>query len=78
MASESDAASGDAPSGRNRIRGVVTEVKADGPTAQVELVVSNPVRLVAVLAREAVDELGLRPGMAATAIVNPSSIVVQH
>ena len=65
-------------SARNRIRAVVTEVKADGLMAQIEMVVSDPVRLVAVITRDAMDDLGLKPGMAATAIVKSTSIIVQH
>ena len=65
-------------SARNRFKGVVTDVKVDGLMAQVELVVSDPVRLVALVTRDAVEELGLRPGMPATAIVKSTSVMVQH
>lgn len=64
-------------SARNRFRGVVTDVRRDGLLAQVELVVNEPTRLVAVVTRDAVDELGLRPGMAATAIVKSTNVIVQ-
>ena len=63
---------------RNRFSGVVTDVKVDGLMAQVELVVSEPVRIVAIVTRDAVEELGLRPGMPATAIVKSTSVMVQH
>jgi molybdopterin-binding protein len=69
---------GGALSARNRIRAVVTEVKSDGLMAQVEMVVSDPARLVAVITTDAMEDLGLRPGMAATAIVKSTSIIVQH
>ena len=46
--------------------------------AQVEMVVSDPVRLVALVTRDAVEELDLRPGMPATAIVKSTSVMVQH
>src|SRR5262249_42847755 len=65
-------------SARNRFRAIVTEVKTDGLMAQVEMVVSEPVRLVAVVTRDAVDDLELQPGMAATAIVKSTSVIVQH
>ena len=65
-------------SARNRFRAIVTEVKTDGLMAQVEMVVSEPVRLVAVVTRDAVEELELKPGMAATAIVKSTSVMVQH
>jgi molybdopterin-binding protein len=45
--------------------------------AQVEMVVSDPVRLVAVVTRDAVEELGLKSGMAATAVVKSTSVMVQ-
>src|SRR5579862_375028 len=64
-------------SARNRFKGVVTDVKVDGLMAQVELVVSDPVRLVALVTRDAVEELGLRPGMPATAIVKSTNVMVQ-
>jgi molybdopterin-binding protein len=65
-------------SARNRFSGVVTDVKIDGLIAQVELVVSEPVRLTALVTRDAVEELDLRPGMSATAIVKSTSVMVQH
>jgi len=65
-------------SARNRFNGIVTDVKIDGLMAQVEMVVSDPVRLVALVTRDAVEELQLRPGMSATAIVKSTSVMVQH
>jgi len=65
-------------SARNRFNGIVTDVKVDGLIAQVEMVVSDPVRLTALVTRDAIDELQLRPGMAATAIVKSTSVMVQN
>ena len=62
---------------RNRFPGTVTDVQVDGLMAQVELVVSDPVRLVALVTRDAVEELGLKKGMAATAIVKSTNVMVQ-
>jgi molybdopterin-binding protein len=64
-------------SARNRFRATVTDVKTDGLMAQVEMVVSDPVRLVAIVTRDAVDDLNLRPGMQATAIVKSTNVMVQ-
>ena len=64
-------------SARNRFNGVVTDVKVEGLMAQVELVVSEPVRIVALVTRDAVEELGLKKGMAATAIVKSTNVMVQ-
>jgi molybdopterin-binding protein len=64
-------------SARNRFRAVVTDVKTEGLMAQVELVVSDPVRLVAIVTRDAVEELGLKAGMPATAIVKSTNVIIQ-
>ena len=65
-------------SARNRFGAIVRDVKVEGLMAQVEMVVSDPVRLVAVVTRDAVEELDLRKGMPATAIVKSTSVMVQH
>ena len=81
-ASEIDRLRGEAGSAhlsaRNRFNAIVTDVKIEGLMAQVEMVVSDPVRLVALVTRDAVEELDLRKGMPATAIVKSTSVMVQH
>jgi molybdopterin-binding protein len=64
-------------SARNRFHGVVRDVKTDGLLAQVELDVTEPARILAIVTREAVEELGLRKGMAATALVKATSVMVK-
>jgi len=64
-------------SARNRFNAIVSEVKIEGLMAQVEMVVSDPVRLVAIVTRDAVEELGLRRGSPAVAIVKSTSVMVQ-
>jgi molybdopterin-binding protein len=65
-------------SARNRFRATVTDVEVDGLMAQVEMVVADPVRLVAIVTRDAVEELGLKEGMAATAIVKSTNLIIQN
>jgi molybdopterin-binding protein len=62
---------------RNRLHGTVTEVRCEGLLAQVELTVTEPARVVAIVTRDAVEELGLKPGMAATAVVKSTSVMVE-
>lgn len=64
-------------SARNRFHGTVTDVKVEGLMAQVELTVTEPMRLVAVITRDAIEELGLKAGMPATAIVKSTNVMVQ-
>ncbi len=79
--SEIDRVRGDAGgaqiTARNRFHGTVAEVKVDGLMAQVELLVTEPMRLVALVTRDAVEELGLKKGMAATAIIKSTNVMVQ-
>ena len=65
-------------SARNRFRGIVREVKIEGLVAQVEIDTTAPARVVAVITREAAEELGLRPGMPATALVKATSVMVER
>ena len=64
-------------SARNRFRGVVREVKIDGLLAQVELE-AGPFRVVSVVTREAVEQLGLRPCVEATALVKSTSVLLER
>jgi molybdopterin-binding protein len=64
-------------SARNRLRGTVTDVRVEGLLAQVELTVTEPARVVAVVTADAVEDLGLKPGMAATAVVKSTSVMVE-
>jgi len=63
-------------SARNRLTGLVTKVTKDGVMAQVELQ-AGPFRIVSLMSREAADELGLAPGVLATASVKATTVVVE-
>ena len=65
-------------SARNRFSGVVRAVDIDGFLARVELDVTAPARVVAIITREAAEELDLKPGRAATAIVKSTSVMVER
>jgi molybdopterin-binding protein len=64
-------------SARNHFRGVVRSVEVDGLIARVEIDVTEPSRVVAIITRESVDELGLKPGVSAAGIVKSTSVMVQ-
>ena len=64
-----------AASARNRFPGVITAVKVDGLAATVEIQ-AGPNRVLAFITREAVEEMGLRPGMEAVATVKATSVMV--
>ncbi len=65
-----------AQSARNRFPGIITKVVADTVAAQVDIQ-AGPHRFVALVTREAVDELGLAPGMLAEAVVKATNVGVE-
>jgi molybdopterin-binding protein len=65
-------------SARNRLAGVVTDVRVDGLMAKVELAVDDPSWIVAIVTADAVEELGLKRGMPAAAVVKATSVMVEH
>jgi molybdopterin-binding protein len=65
-----------AQSARNRFPGIVTRVIKDRVAAQVEIQ-AGPHRFVSLLTREAVDELDLKPGMPAVAVVKATNVGVE-
>ncbi|MGI8803776.1 MAG: substrate-binding domain-containing protein [Solirubrobacteraceae bacterium] len=64
-------------SARNRMPGVVIDVKRDGVMAQVDMA-CGPFRIVSLMSREAADELDLKPGQSATAVVKSTIVVVER
>jgi molybdopterin-binding protein len=65
-------------SARNRLRGIVRSVVVEGLLARVEIDVTEPARVVAIVTRESAEELGLRPGMSAAGIVKATSVMVER
>ncbi len=64
-------------SARNRFTGIVTKVTRDTVMAQVELQ-AGAHRLVSLMSREAADELGLEPGVLATASAKATNLFVER
>jgi molybdopterin-binding protein len=65
-------------SARNRFRGVVRSIEVDGLLARVEIDVTEPARVVAIVTRESVAELGLKPGASAAGVVKATSVMVER
>ncbi len=63
-------------SGRNKLRGVVEEVRSEGLLSQVRLRLVGTPTLTAVITRDAVDELKLRRGDEAVALVKATEVMV--
>jgi molybdopterin-binding protein len=68
---------GDAFSARNRFAGVVRSVEVDGVMAIVEIE-AGPFLVSAAITRDSVEELGLAPGVEATATVKATSVMVDR
>ena len=76
QAAEADERS-DASSARNRLRGIVTAVVKDTVMAQVDIQ-AGPFRIVSLMSREAVDDLDLRVGSLAVAVIKSTTVVVER
>lgn len=64
-------------SARNRFPGLVTKVTRDTVMAQVEIQ-SGPHRIVSLISSEAVDDLGLAPGVRAVASIKSTNVVIER
>jgi molybdopterin-binding protein len=64
-------------SARNRFAGIVRSVEVDGVMALVEIE-AGPFLVTAAVTRDAVEELGLAPGVPATAAVKATSVMVER
>jgi molybdopterin-binding protein len=71
-------AASDTLSARNRFRGIVRSVEVEGLIARVEIDVTEPARVVAIVTRESVEELGLKAGMSAAGVVKSTSVMVER
>jgi molybdopterin-binding protein len=70
-------AAGDQLSARNRFPGIIRSVEVDGVMALVEIE-AGPFLVTAAVTRDAVEELGLAPGVPATAAVKATSVMVER
>jgi molybdopterin-binding protein len=68
---------GDTLSARNRFPGVVLSVEVDGVMALVEIE-AGPHLVTAAVTRDAIEELGLAPGVPATAAVKATSVMIER
>jgi molybdopterin-binding protein len=64
-------------SARNRMRGVVVAIIRDTVMAQVDIQ-AGPFRVVSLMSREAVDDLGLEIGSTAVAVIKSTNVVVER
>jgi molybdopterin-binding protein len=62
-------------SGRNQLRGVVEEVRVEGLLAQVRLRIGSQM-LTAVITRDAVEQLKLRRGDEALAVIKATEVMI--
>ena len=64
-------------SARNRFPGVVTKVEKEGLVAVVHIQ-AGPHRVVSLMTREAADQLDLKPGDSATAVIKATTVIVER
>ena len=66
---------GTASSARNRMVGLVTDIRTDTVMAQVEMQ-CGPFRVVSLMSSEAVRDLGLELGSVAVAVIKSTNVIV--
>jgi len=57
--------------------GIVVTVERDGVMAKVEMA-CGPYRVISLMSREAADELGLDPGVDATAVIKSTNVMIER
>jgi molybdopterin-binding protein len=72
-----DRAPGGKTSARNRMTGTVLSVEKDGVMAKIDLA-CGPYRIVSLMSREAAEDLGLKPGDSAAAVVKATTVIVER
>jgi molybdopterin-binding protein len=65
-------------SARNRFEGTVTNVEVSGVVGLVEVEATGTHRFVAVITRDAIEELGLAAGVPVAATVKATSVMVER
>ena len=65
-------------SARNRFSGTVREVKVEGLMAQVEVVVTEPAVLTAIVTADSAKELGIKRGDHIVAVIKATSVMVER
>lgn len=76
QADHPDVHGGSVTSARNRLTGLVTDIRVDSVMAQVEIQ-CGPFRVVSLMSSDAVRELGLEPGSVAVAVIKSTNVIVE-
>lgn len=63
-------------SARNRLKGKVTHVEKNGLMAKIKIEISVPVTVTAMISKEAAEDLGLKVGDQAEAIVKATEVII--
>jgi molybdopterin-binding protein len=63
-------------SARNKLKGKILQVKKGATTAHVRLEIAPGQIVTASITNEAVEELGLKPGGAAIAVIKASDVMI--
>ncbi|MCK5592906.1 TOBE domain-containing protein [Candidatus Bathyarchaeota archaeon] len=63
-------------SARNRLKGVVKEVEKGVVTAKVKIRINTPVVVTALISKEAVEELDIKPGNNVEAVIKATEVMV--
>lgn len=71
-----DDGSGIVRSARNHFVGLVTDVRSDAVMSQVRMQ-CGPFEVTSLISTDAVEELGLEPGVLATAVIKATNVIIE-
>lgn len=63
-------------SARNRLKGTVEDVKKDPVAAEIRIKVESPIKITAVITREAIEELKIKPGDKVEAVIKATEVLI--
>ncbi len=63
-------------SARNRLKGIVENVDKGPITSKVKIKINTPVTITAVITKEAVEDLGIKPGEEVEAVIKATEVMV--
>jgi molybdopterin-binding protein len=65
-------------SARNQLKGVVKDIVTGIVTAKVTIDIGGGKEIVAVVTKDAVDEMGLKPGDTAIAVIKATEVMIMQ
>jgi molybdate transport system regulatory protein len=64
-------------SARNRIRGKITRIKKGSIVGQIEIEVTSPGKIAAIITADSIDDLNLKEGDEVSAVIKATEVMIE-